>query len=169
MPPTKVADKPVARSGKRDASGTAPSEARGGAGSERGGRGGRRGGAQGNEQGMFGISGSQGIFCLHVPVYRKGSKARATYSEPANFPLHIAFRDREAGSMTNRGKPTDDGVREDRHSNQFRGNRGGYEGRGGRGGRGARGGRGGGRDDRHTRGPPKYVPLRQIPLLAAHI
>ena len=73
-------------------------------------------------------------------------------------PPHTAFRDRDAGAMSNRGKPTDDGNREDRHSNQARGGRGGFEGRGGRGARGGRGGRGGGRDDRHNRGPPKYPP-----------
>ncbi|KAL6713347.1 hypothetical protein ACLMJK_008812 [Lecanora helva] len=112
-PPTKVIDKPVPRTGKRDASGTAPSEARGGA--ARGGRGGRRGDASGNDG---------------------------------------AFRDREAGSVNNRGKPTDDGLRQDRHSNQIQGGRiqGNYDGRGGRGGRSGRGNRGN-RDDRHTRGP----------------
>lgn len=50
-----------------------------------------------------------------------------------------AFRDRNAGSSSNRGKPTDDGLRQDRHSNRLRG--------------GERGGRGKGprRDDRHSR------------------
>lgn len=48
-PPPAVADKPVNRSGKRDAPKEAPSEARGG----RGGRGGRRGGFTGSEQGTF--------------------------------------------------------------------------------------------------------------------
>ncbi|SLM41039.1 telomere and ribosome associated protein stm1 [Lasallia pustulata] len=69
-----------------------------------------------------------------------------------------AFRDRAAGSINNRGKPTDDGLREDRHADRIRGGRiqGNYDGRGGRGGgRGGRGGRGGGRgDDRHSRGVP---------------
>ncbi|KAL8646074.1 MAG: hypothetical protein Q9210_006335 [Variospora velana] len=51
-PPTKIADKPVARAGKRDAPKEAPSEPRGGAaGADRGGRGGRRGGFTGNDQG----------------------------------------------------------------------------------------------------------------------
>ncbi len=41
------------RSGKRDASGTAPSDARGGGPrGDRGGRGGRRGGFTGNDEGM---------------------------------------------------------------------------------------------------------------------
>ena len=71
--------------------------------------------------------------------------------------MHPAFRDREAGSMSNRDKPTEDGLRQDRHANRIEGgrDRASYEGRGGRGGRGSRGGRGG-RDDRHTRGVPKY-------------
>ena len=85
-------------------------------------------------------------------------KIKANISSPA-------FRDRDAGSTSNRGKPTDDGNREDRQSNQSRGGRGqgNYEGRGGRGGRGGRSGRGGGRaggnvrDDRHTRGYQKYL------------
>ncbi|KAB2576841.1 Hyaluronan/mRNA-binding protein [Lasiodiplodia theobromae] len=51
-----------------------------------------------------------------------------------------AFRDRNAGSANNRGKPTDDGLRQDRHPNRLRG-----EQRGGRGGKGPR------RDDRHSR------------------
>ncbi|EOD49177.1 Hyaluronan/mRNA-binding protein [Neofusicoccum parvum] len=52
-----------------------------------------------------------------------------------------AFRDRTAGSSNNRGKPTDDGLRQDRHSNRLRGGE-----------RGGRGGRGGPRrDDRHGR------------------
>ncbi|OJD36270.1 telomere and ribosome associated protein [Diplodia corticola] len=52
-----------------------------------------------------------------------------------------AFRDRNAGSANNRGKPTEDGLRQDRTSNRPRG-----EQRGGRGGRG-----GPRRDDRHSR------------------
>lgn len=79
-----------------------------------------------------------------------------------------AMRDREAGSVNNRSKPTDDGLRQDRHRDRIEGGRGqgNHEGRGGRGGRGggSRGGRGA-RDDRHTRGPPKYafaLPLVQI-------
>lgn len=55
-PPVKVADKPVARTTKRNAPEIAPSEPRGGAGGaggERGGRGGRRGGFTGSEDGMF--------------------------------------------------------------------------------------------------------------------
>ena len=51
-PPPKVADKPVARTGKRDASGSAPSEARG-AGAGGRGRGERRGGFTGNDGGRF--------------------------------------------------------------------------------------------------------------------
>ena len=73
--------------------------------------------------------------------------------------MHPAFRDREVGSMSNRDKPTEDGLRQDRHANRIEGgrDRASYEGRGGRGGRAGsgRGGRGG-RDDRHTRGVPKY-------------
>ncbi|KAF2091810.1 hypothetical protein K490DRAFT_52994 [Saccharata proteae CBS 121410] len=67
-----------------------------------------------------------------------------------------AFRDRNAGAANNRSKPTDDGLRQDRHPDRLRdpnehrdiGNRG----RGSRGGRGF-GGRGTrtGRDDRHSR------------------
>ncbi|KAL8954502.1 MAG: hypothetical protein Q9183_007085, partial [Haloplaca sp. 2 TL-2023] len=50
-PPTKVADKPTARQGKRNAPDVAPTEPRGaGAGSDRGGRGGRRGGFTGSDQ-----------------------------------------------------------------------------------------------------------------------
>ena len=69
-----------------------------------------------------------------------------------------ALRDREAGSTNNRDKPTDDGLRQDRHANRIEGgrDRGSYDGRGGRGGRAGRGGRGN-RDDRHTRGVPKYA------------
>ena len=71
----------------------------------------------------------------------------------------LAFRDRDAGSANNRGKPIDDGQRSDRHSHQDRGPGGrgrDYEPRGERGGRGnARGGRGA-PGDRHTRGLPKY-------------
>ena len=68
-----------------------------------------------------------------------------------------AIRDREVGSVNNRDKPTDDGLRQDRHAKRIEGgrDRGSYEGRGGRGGRASRGGRGN-RDDRHTRGLPKY-------------
>lgn len=70
----------------------------------------------------------------------------------------VAFRDRNAGSMNNRGKLPDDSVREDRHAGgryqgandgSYRGERGGRGGRGGRG----RGDRGGG--DRHSRGLPQ--------------
>ncbi|KZF22158.1 hypothetical protein L228DRAFT_147503 [Xylona heveae TC161] len=57
-----------------------------------------------------------------------------------------AFRDRQAGSVNNRSKPTDDGLRFDRHSDRLGGGR--VQQRGGRGGpRGARGSR----DDRHSR------------------
>lgn len=72
--------------------------------------------------------------------------------------LYLAFRDREVGAMNNRDKPTDDGLRQDRHANRIEGgrDRGSYEGRGGRAGRAGRGGRGN-RDDRHTRGVPKYA------------
>jgi hypothetical protein len=51
-PPTKVVDKPIARTSKRNAPDAPPSESRGGAiGGDRGGRGGRRGGFSGNEDG----------------------------------------------------------------------------------------------------------------------
>lgn len=80
---------------------------------------------------------------------RGGRNAAFTGSEQA-------FRDKSAGASNNRSKPTDDGVRQDRHPNRLRepgehrdiGNRG----RGSRGGRGF-GGRGTrtGRDDRHDR------------------
>ena len=51
--PTNVVDKPLPRSGKRNAPDSAPSEPRGGTGgSDRGGRGGRRGGYSGNDEGM---------------------------------------------------------------------------------------------------------------------
>ena len=75
-----------------------------------------------------------------------------------------ALRDREAGSMNNRDKPTDDGLRQDRHANRVEGgrDRGNYDGRGGRGARAGRGGRGN-RDDRHTRGVPKYATLPPPP------
>ena len=75
-----------------------------------------------------------------------------------------ALRDREAGSMNNRDKPTDDGLRQDRHANRIEGgrDRGNYDGRGGRGARAGRGGRGN-RDDRHTRGVPKYAILHPPP------
>ena len=68
----------------------------------------------------------------------------------------LAFRDREAGSASNRAKAVDDGLRSDRHPKQ--GGRGqDYESRGGRGTRGhTRGGRGA-PGDRHTRGLPKYA------------
>jgi len=76
--------------------------------------------------------------------------------------LHPAFRDREAGSVNNRGKPTDEGLRQDRHHDRTEGgrNQANHDGRGGRGGRGgsSRGSRGA-RDDRHTRGLPKYASL----------
>jgi len=52
-----------------------------------------------------------------------------------------AFRDRNAGSANNRGKPTDDAVRQDRHPRHIGGERGGRGGRGG-----------GGKFDRHSRG-----------------
>lgn len=51
-PAPKVAEKPLARSSKRNAPDVAPSESRGGAEAERGGRGGRRGGYSGNDDGM---------------------------------------------------------------------------------------------------------------------
>lgn len=57
--------------------------------------------------------------------------------------------------MNNRNKPTDDGLRQDRHPDHT-GRNSGYEG-GGRGGRGSRGGKGGARGDRHNRGLPKFV------------
>jgi len=59
--------------------------------------------------------------------------------------------------VNNRGKPTDDGLREDRHPDRIGGGRG-YEGRGDRGSRGGRGGGRGNRSDRHSRGLPQYVP-----------
>jgi len=60
-----------------------------------------------------------------------------------------AFRDTGASSYQNRSKPTDDGLRQDRHPNHLRGD--GSRGRGrGRGGFGGRGGRGG-HDDRHSK------------------
>ncbi|KAL9135840.1 MAG: hypothetical protein Q9175_002960 [Cornicularia normoerica] len=119
-PPLEVADKPVARHGKRDAPATAPSEARGRA------AGGERGGRAGRSRGRGAFSGNDG-----------------------------ALRDREAGSMNNRDKPINDGLRQDRHPNRIEGgrDRDSYDGRGGRGGRAGRGGRGN-RDDRHTRGLP---------------
>ena len=65
----------------------------------------------------------------------------------------LAFRDRDAGNTNSRGKPVDDGIREDRHPH-----RGGREYN--RAGRGRGGGRGrefrDGRDDRHNHGRPKY-------------
>jgi hypothetical protein len=57
------------------------------------------------------------------------------------IPRVSAFRDRTAGSANNRGKPVDDGAREDRPQRT----RGTYEGRGGRGTRGER------QMDRHSR------------------
>ncbi|KAG9759685.1 hypothetical protein KCU73_g3265, partial [Aureobasidium melanogenum] len=66
-----------------------------------------------------------------------------------------AFRDKGAGALNNRAKPTDDGVRQDRHPNRTRDvNE--HRDIGGRG-RGPRGGRGGvrgtrtARDDKHDR------------------
>jgi hypothetical protein len=53
--PTKVADKPTARSGKRDAPKEAPVVPQGD-NAARGGRGGRRGGARGNEGGQSSAS-----------------------------------------------------------------------------------------------------------------
>ena len=69
--------------------------------------------------------------------------------------MFLAFRDRGAGSYNNRGKPTEDGPRQDRHQDRpGAGGREGYgRGRGGRGGRGDRGNRG----DRHSRGFPQCV------------
>ncbi|KAI9837434.1 MAG: hypothetical protein M1837_002956 [Sclerophora amabilis] len=63
-----------------------------------------------------------------------------------------AFQDRSAGSQSNRGKPIDDGLRQDRHSDRLGGGRGqgSYDGPRGRGGRGRRGGAAR-RDDRHSR------------------
>lgn len=53
-PPTKAVDKPVARSGKRNAPEVAPGgSAERNTGGERGGRGGRRGGFTGSEDGML--------------------------------------------------------------------------------------------------------------------
>lgn len=53
-PPPKVADKPVARTGKRNAPDTAPSESYGGgAGGDRAGRGGPRSGYSGNDEGTL--------------------------------------------------------------------------------------------------------------------
>ena len=77
---------------------------------------------------------------------------------PKLLTLGPALRDREAGSMNNRDKPINDGLRQDRHPNRIEGgrDRDSYDGRGGRGGRAGRGGRGN-RDDRHTRGLPKYA------------
>ncbi|KAI4240362.1 MAG: hypothetical protein L6R40_005188 [Gallowayella cf. fulva] len=64
-PPTKVADKPVGRAGKRDAPDKPKDEVRGGApGGDRGGRGGRRGGFAGNDQGTP-ISQRAASFDLH--------------------------------------------------------------------------------------------------------
>lgn len=54
--------------------------------------------------------------------------------------ISTAFRDRNAGSANNQGKPTDDSVRQDRHPRR--------EG----GGRGRGGARGGAKFDRHSRG-----------------
>ena len=68
--------------------------------------------------------------------------------------LPLAFRDREAGSSANRGKPTDDSVRSDRHApgrNQVEREaraRGGFRRRGG---------------DRASRGLPKYAMLSTSP------
>ncbi|KAI4742093.1 hypothetical protein E4T50_07509 [Aureobasidium sp. EXF-12298] len=76
------------------------------------------------------------------PAGRGGRNAAFTGSEQA-------FRDRGAGAQNNRAKPTDDGVRQDRHPRNA--------GEGGNRGRGPRGGRGGargprtGRDDKHDR------------------
>lgn len=39
----------------------------------------------------------------------------------ANEVVSPAFRDRDAGSSRNQDKPVDDGLREDRHSNQIKG------------------------------------------------
>lgn len=115
-PPTKVVDKPTARTGKRNGLAEQPARVEAPAA----GRSARRDNFTGSEQ---------------------------------------AFRDKTAGASNNRSKPTDDGVRQDRHPNRTRepnehrdiGNRG-RSSRGG-GGYGARGMRGTrtGRDDRHSR------------------
>ena len=86
---------------------------------------------------------------IYVSGISLGEEAVESNADPS---ISSAFRDRNAGSVSNRGKPTDDGLRDDRHRG---GRNAGFEGRGGRAGRGDRGPRRGG--DRHTRGPPKYV------------
>ncbi|KAI9833034.1 MAG: hypothetical protein M1819_003866 [Sarea resinae] len=98
QPPTTAVEKPIARTGRRNAPADAPAASRPAAGA----RGGRQDSATGNER---------------------------------------AFQDRSAGSVNNRGKPVDDSVRFDRHSDRLGGGRVQQRGRGGR-------GRGG---DRHSR------------------
>lgn len=39
----------------------------------------------------------------------------------ADMVILVAFRDQTAGRARNQDKPTDDGLREDRHSNQLKG------------------------------------------------
>lgn len=154
-----MVDKPLPRTAKRNAPDVAPSEPRGGAvGEDRGGRGGRRGGFNGSEDGMF--MPLSGIIFMTVSTHHATRfLTDLTLFHANTMSNSTAFRDRAAGSINNRGKPTDDGLREDRHADRIRGGRiqGNYDGRGGRGGgRGGRGGRGGGRgDDRHSRGVPK--------------
>jgi plasminogen activator inhibitor 1 RNA-binding protein len=119
-----VADKPLNRSSKRNAPDVAP----GAKGHEAPATGGsRRGGAGGSEGGMEQLSSMRQDISI------------AQYAENS-----LAYRDRNAGSSSNRGKPTDDGVRQDRHPHRAT--------EGGRGGRGRDGrGRGRGRgEDRHS-------------------
>ncbi|KAI9806323.1 MAG: hypothetical protein M1825_006438 [Sarcosagium campestre] len=111
--PVRAIDKTLPRTTKRNAPDVAPSAARGDSAGQRGGRGGRRGGFGGNEDAPTG-----------------------DFKPGADFDA-AAFRDRGAGSASNRGKPIED---------RTGGRELGPEGRGGRGGRGARG-----RGDRHSR------------------
>ncbi|THV98235.1 hypothetical protein D6D17_01308 [Aureobasidium pullulans] len=75
---------------------------------------------------------------------RGGRQANFTGSEQA-------FRDKAAGASNNRSKPTDDGVRQDRHPNRTRDANDSGRGRGPRGGRGGARGPRTGRDDKHDR------------------
>lgn len=77
----------------------------------------------------------------HIHTFKFREKSNLV--RPLEFSLTIlstAFRDRQAGSANNQGKPTDDSVRQDRHPRR--------EG----GGRGRGGARGGAKFDRHSRG-----------------
>ena len=77
----KVVDKSAARSGKRNASCTAPSEARGGvagAGGDRGGRGGRRGGATGSEGGRSRYT--HAFYNLHAIILQTSPRSRSPLS-----------------------------------------------------------------------------------------